>query len=73
MFLFEKDFVKEEEIIMTADADAFVIGDEVVGILQEDHTVWIAEWVWFYETALVLFLLFSWEPALWSFLSYAQV
>ena len=45
MFLFEKDFVKEEEIIMTADADAFVIGDEVVGILQEDHTVWIAEWV----------------------------
>ena len=43
MYLFEKDFVKDEDIIVTADADAFVIGDKLVQILREPHAVWIAE------------------------------
>ena len=42
MYLFEKDFVKEDDLIMTADADAFVIGDRLISILEEPHDVWIA-------------------------------
>ena len=43
MYLFEKDFVKDDDLVMTADADAFVIGDNLIKILNQHHNVWIAE------------------------------
>ena len=43
MYLFEKDFVDDEDLIMTADADGFVIGDKLIRILEQPHIVWIAE------------------------------
>ena len=42
MYLFEKDFVREGDLIMISDADAFVIGEKAVKILDQSHSVWIS-------------------------------
>ena len=43
MYLFEQDFVHDEDLVMTADADSFVIGDKLIKILEQPHSVWISK------------------------------
>jgi len=43
MWAFEYKFIGPSDIIIMADADAFVIGEEVVGMLDHTARVWVAQ------------------------------
>jgi len=43
MWAFQYKFIQPSDIIIMADADAFVIGEEVVGMLDHKARVWVAQ------------------------------